>query len=148
MGITPMFSVADLLRGAQQEVERIEQMIQNELIFLGLEFVRTARVQADFTDRTGNLRSSIGFMVLKNGEIIHEDFEVSQSGTDKQTGKAKGYEYAMEQAGANLGFILIVVAGMEYAVYVEAKGYDVITGSSIKAEEDLKRLFEKLGSMK
>lgn len=148
MGFEPVFNVSELMKGVQKEVQKMEQYIQNELEYVGLEFVRNARIKADFTDRTGNLRSSIGYMILKNGKIIKEDFENSTTGTDKDTGKTRGYEYAIANAGTNIGYILIVVAGMEYAVYVESRGYDVITGSSMKAEDDLKGVFRKLENLK
>lgn len=148
MGFTPQFNVADLMRGVNSEVQKMEQFILNELNYVGLEFVRNARSKADFTDRTGNLRSSIGYIILKNGKVVSENFEESGQGTDKVSGKSKGFEFAMEIAKSDLGFLLIVVAGMEYAVFVESKGYDVITGSSMIAENDLQAVFAKLEAMK
>lgn len=144
MKLTPTFKVSDIMKDVRVKIENIDEFILNELNYVGLEFVRNARVKADFTDRTGNLRSSIGYMILKNGQIMSEDFEDSAQGTDKSTGKQKGFEFAFLKAEVTTGFVLIVVAGMEYAVYVESKGYDVITGSSLLAENDLRQAFEKL----
>ena len=39
---------------------------------------------------------------------------------------------------------LIVVAGMKYAAYVSAKGYDVIEGAELLAEEQAKKLLKQL----
>jgi hypothetical protein len=40
----------------------------------------------------------------------------------------------------NKGFVLIVVAGMDYAVYVEALGRNVLSSSKLLAESMSKRL--------
>lgn len=148
MGLMPTFDVSTLMKGVRQEVEKMERYVQAQLEYVGLEFVRTARVKADFTDRTGNLRSSIGYVILKNGKLISDHFENSENGTDKDTGKVRGLEFAMANASALIGYVLIVVAGMEYAVFVEAHGFDVLTGSSLKADQDLKEVFQKLQKLK
>lgn len=148
MGLTPVFDASALMKGVYAEIQRMDELILANLNRVGLEFVRNARTKADFTDRTGNLRSSIGYVILKNGQVVDSNFEDSSQGTDKATGKAKGFDYAMANVEANIGYVLIVVAGMEYAVYVESMGYDVITGSSMTAEDELKELFDRLGKMK
>jgi hypothetical protein len=144
MGITPQFSQQEILRSVEKTVQKIDAYVLNELEFIGLEFVRNARIKADFTDRTGNLRSSIGYIIIKQGNIIKEDFELSNKGSDRSTGKAKGIEYAKGLPNPNIGYVLIVVAGMEYAVYVEAKGYDVLTGSGNEAEKSLKEAIKSV----
>lgn len=148
MGFTPTFDVSSIMKGVNSQIQRMEEYILNELNYVGLEFVRNARIKADFTDRTGNLRSSIGYIILKNGKIVSENFEDADQGTDKATGKAKGLEFAFENNEAFIGYALIVVAGMQYAVFVESKGYDVITGSSLIADQELKEVFQRLESLK
>jgi len=93
-----------------------------------------------FMDHTGNLRSSIGYMIFKDGEPIKQAFagemeEGKQAGISLANGISKTYPK---------GFVLIVVAGMEYAAAVESKGYDVITSSSFTAEDELKEAMEGL----
>lgn len=146
MSFEAQFSVKELMKGLDAEIQKVETIIQNELIRVGLQFVRDARINADFTDRTGNLRSSIGFLILKNGENIFENFEQAGSGPDKATGVARAIQFAKMnlQDEINNGFILCVVAGMEYAVFVEAKGYDVLTSSSMKADDNLKNAMAEL----
>lgn len=171
MGFTPTFDVSSLMKGVRQEVQRMEEYILNELNYVGLEFVKNARSKVSseeykealgsmshakgmrraelgpdspsFTDRTGALRSSIGYVILKNGKVMASDFD-----GDNSEGKGEGFHYAMSQSEANIGFVLMVVAGMQYAVYVEGYGYDVITGSSLLAEDELKNVFKKLESLK
>jgi len=95
-----------------------------------------------FNDDTGNLRSSIGFVIAQKGKLITSDFTESPRGTDKATGLDTGKKYAEKLAEENKSnLVFVAVAGMEYAGYVEALGYDVLTGSTLgvaaKFEKDL-----------
>ena len=42
------------------------------------------------------------------------------------------------------GVALVVVAGMNYAAYVEARGYNVLSSAEHLAERELPRMLEKL----
>ena len=56
-----------------------------------------------------------------------------------EQGVAKGLAFAKrkaEESGDHL-LVAVIVAGAEYARYVEAKGLDVLTGSSYGFETDL-----------
>src|SRR5690606_3404962 len=138
MGLRPKFTKLDISRVVGERLVNMEQVIVDRFINIGLQFVRDARIKADFKDRTGNLRSSIGFLVLKDGKVVREDFEQSNAGTDKKTGINRGLEFAQQIPELEKGVSLVVVAGMQYAVYVEAMGYDVLTGSSLEAENNLR----------
>lgn len=89
-----------------------------------------------FTDRTGNLRNSIGYIVVQDGRVKLDSFAGNTPPSEGNKGDAsmahqKGLSYA-EQVARTYSpdkTYLIVVAGMEYAVCVEAKGFDVITGT-------------------
>ena len=87
----------------------------------------------DWKDQTGNLRSSIGYLVCENGvPILGGGFQQKLStATD---GPTKGKSYAAELASTTSGLALVVVAGMSYAVYVADKGYDVLSSSQIRAQ--------------
>lgn len=134
MGLIPGFSQANINKRITNWVVSIEQRIIWTLAMVGEQFVNDARNTQTYQDQTGNLRSSIGYIIAKNGIIIQENIE----------GKAEGRAHAKEVASEVLrespkGFILIVVAGMEYAAAVESKGYDVITGSIPAAKALLKK---------
>lgn len=175
MSFTPNFDVSQLMKGVRKDLEKIDKLVFTKLNEIGLQFVIDARSKVpskeyksalgsmshakgvpraqlgpespSFMDQTGHLRSSIGYAIFKNGKVIHDDFENSPEGTDQDTGRSRGYEYAMANAGANIGYILIVVAGMEYAAVVESKGYDVITGSSFRAEEEVKNFINNISKL-
>jgi hypothetical protein len=90
-----------------------------------------------YTDQTGALNSSTGYQLYKDGSLIHSAFEASQGGSDSDSdgAKAKGIaagEKAAAERASQLGahICAVIVAGMPYAVFVESKGYDVLTSAS------------------
>lgn len=114
------------------------------LQFLGEEFVNKARGLDTYQDRTGNLRASIGYIILKDGKIVDQNFLASPRGTDKTGGIAFARQVAGEVANDfPEGFVLIGVAGMSYARYVEDKGFDVITGSA-PTDEELQEILNEI----
>lgn len=128
----------------QKQIDKLDLFVLNELRFVGFEFVRNARTNANFTDQTGNLRSSIGFIIFKNGRPVEDNFEESGNGTDRSSGKSRGYEYGINNFKSTEGYVLLVVAGMQYAAAVESKGFDVLTTSSFLAEASLKTSLERI----
>jgi len=44
------------------------------------------------------------------------------------------------------GLVLVVVAGMNYAIYLEAKGRDVLTSAEQLAQQELPRMLSELVS--
>ena len=133
MGLIPGFSQANINKRISNWVVSIEQRIIWTLAMVGEQFVNDARNIQTYQDQTGNLRSSIGYIIARDGMIIQENVEGKPEGLAKAKGVAR--EVLRENSK---GFILIVVAGMEYAAAVESKGYDVITGSIPAAKALLK----------
>ena len=113
------------------ELIAFEKQVIRSLSFVGEEFVNKARTNADFIDRTGNLRSSIGYMIFKDGKNIHENIQQVKGG-EEGARIAKDFQ---SQITIKDGFVLVVFAGMEYAIYVEASGRDVLTGSAPSSSE-------------
>ena len=139
MGLIPGFSQENVNRKVDRFVVSIEQRIVWTLAMVGEAFVNAARektpAEGSFNDQTGDLRSSIGWVVARDGNILTAKFEGKTA-----EGRAQGHKIADEVLRQySKGFILIVVAGMEYAAAVESKGKDVITGSIPAAKELLKR---------
>lgn len=102
-----------------------------KFIEVGEECIAEARNNGAYQDQTGNLRHSIGYKVLLNGEVK------GQAGIS--TLNKKLIDEISQKYPKNL--VLVVVAGMNYAVYVEAKGYNVLSSAELKAESILKTLF-------
>lgn len=142
--LVPKFNRADIKKALEEKAKRINDAILMRLQRIGEQFVTNARNRADFTDRTGNLRSSIGYVIMKDGRDIFENYEQRKGGPE---GEAKAKE-VIEDAKKNFptGYVLIGVAGMDYAAAVESRGYDVITSSAQIAESALKAAVAKIQS--
>lgn len=105
-----------------------------------------------FDDQTNNLRSSIGFRILKDGNPVKDGgFKTEGDGKDGNGGEGKT---AAQNALNNFtddpristdGWTLIVVAGMNYAKHVEDKGYNVLFLTNIELEREIEKLKKKLG---
>ncbi|MBQ2189076.1 MAG: hypothetical protein II401_11045 [Bacteroidales bacterium] len=138
---------AELENANDEDVKRLRQAVIDVLRYVGEQVVNRARNHEekahDFTDRTGNLRSSIGYIITVDGQITDKsDFRVVKTG---QEGSNEGLSYAQRLAAEMPnGIALIVVAGMSYATYVAARGYDVLDGSQLLAEQLVKRMLKQL----
>lgn len=107
------------------------------LMSVGERAVKLAREDGNYTDHTTNLRSSLGYLIIQSDQVVYEAFEGSAN-----EGREKGRSYAQE-VGKELGgykTFLVMVAGMEYATYVEAKGFDVISGAENWIEASVSKL--------
>lgn len=142
MGLKPNFTIAGVRARFERIADKTEAEYINTLAYLGEESVNFARLNAGYTDQTGNLKSSIGYVILKDGQVINENFEQVLNGGE---GLAIGQSQA-SQAALNYprGFVLIIVAGMDYARAVESRGKDVITGATLFAEQELPGLLNQL----
>lgn len=140
--LVPKFTKAQIAEMMKRRKDAFRRAILMRLQFVGEQFVRNARERATFKDRTGNLRSSIGYVVLKDGKQLYGNFEQVKGGKAGVDAAKK----LIRDAKKNFpeGYALIGVAGMEYAAAVESKGFDVITSSSIEAETSLKKAIKAL----
>lgn len=148
MGIEfkPTFTMGDIRRKLETAQARIDRATFEALSHLGEECVNRARdikPPIGFMDRTGNLRSSMGYAIAKDGNIVkYSNFNVIEGGGE---GATKGRNLTKTIAGEYpAGWVLIVVAGMNYAVYVEAKGRDVLSSAEHFAESEVKVVMSML----
>lgn len=135
--ITPQEDIDKYLKS------RVEELINEtiyKLSYIGERVVNTARLSGEYLDQTGNLRSSIGYIISVDGEIIRQgEFNVVKDGKD---GTKSGEALAQALAKTSKGITLIVVAGMHYAVYVSAKGLDVLDSAEIELGKQLQEQFK------
>ncbi len=140
----------------EQRLKNLKQGAINNLIYVGEAAVKEARERGRYKDRTGNLRSSIGYCVLDEGKVISMSSFPSERGTyQDEKGKLHSYDGKQgSQEGRKFlkslisrhskGLVLIVVAGMEYAQYVEAMNLNVIDSAEQKSEKLLPILMRRL----
>lgn len=114
MGIKSKINQKELKQWLKNGVEKeLHKRIVENLNYLGMQCIQIAKSLNTYQDRTGNLRNSIGYLIMKDGNIITSTFE-------NNTGGNNGEKHA-KNVSTNYpnGYALIVVAGMEYAGYVE-----------------------------
>ena len=147
MPIKQLTPKEEIERYVDEQVSRLRQAIVRNLAYVGEQCLNVARSTNSYKDQTGNLRSSIGYVIVENGRIIKaSDFAPSDKGTDKITGQKEGKAYAKKLAALfPSGLTLLIVAGMNYAAYVSAKGYDVLDSSELKADILTEKLLKQLG---
>lgn len=116
---------------------------------LGVECVNHARqIPKDigFEDHTGNLRSSIGFKLFVDGEPVMENYRKVLNG-DEGIAKGKALADEVGQRCEQDQIMLVVTAGMEYAIYVESRGRDVIASAESLCYENLPQLRTRIEEM-
>lgn len=117
-------------------MSNVEDAIINQFCYIGECCIVIGRSTNSYKDQTSNLRNSIGYVVVKDGQVIHQ-----VTSTKKCDGAEKGRKFIKElvkECGS--GIYLIVVAGMPYSRYVSAKGYDVLDSAELEAERLVKEL--------
>lgn len=129
----------------EKQLERLRYVAVRNFSYIGEVCLNKARSTDSYKDQTGNLRSSIGYVIVEDGHIVEmSDFALSDKGSDRVTGQRTGRAYVSELARRySKGLVLIVVAGMDYAAYVSAKGYDVVDSSELIVDGLVKQLFKK-----
>lgn len=144
MPIKRLTPTAEIDRYIAGRVEAIKKALVYNLCAVGEQALNTARLTNSYKDQTGNLRSSIGYVVSMDGEIVQmSSFDTVKEGREGSRG---GKEYAMQLVrDFPKGIVLIVVAGMNYASYVSAKGYDVLDSSELLADKLVPQMLQQLG---
>lgn len=153
MGLKSKATAQEVNTYFQRLRKRVDSAIVMRLSYIGEELVTYAKSippEQGYTDRTGNLRSSTGYIIVANGQIVKKAF--SKKGTGEE-GVSVGVQYAESLASNHSkGYVLIMVAGMEYALAVESRGKDVLTTTEYKAEKllpiHLRKLKEQIKKMK
>lgn len=107
---------------------------------IGLSAVNTIRQNHIYKDQSTNLTSSVGCAVAVDGEIMQiSGFEAIKP-TGEQ-GAREGRSYVQSLASQfPTGITLIVVAGMNYAAYVERRGIGGMTGGELFAKQAVEDL--------
>lgn len=140
MGIVPTFGNGFIASQVSAFEERVEQAAIFLMQYLGEELVKYAKDKHNYTDRTGNLTNSIGYAVVRGKDIVfYGGPEQSGAGADA----ALQVAMKMIETLSNR-LTLIIVAGMNYAAYVEAKGYNVILPAELKAKTDFPQAMQRL----
>lgn len=128
------------INGFQKSFEaKLNKVIIAKLTMLGEDLVKYAKENHNYTDQTGNLTNSIGYVVMCGGEI--KAGSCLDDNIASNLALLAAIKIANEQPN---NYSLIIVAGMNYAAYVEAKGYNVILPAELKAKHDFSKAMEEI----
>jgi hypothetical protein len=143
VSIKPRFTNADIKKMIHAKRKAIDDAILLSLQRVGEQFIADARDQRTYKDITGNLRSSIGYVILHNGfQKVKAGFEQIKAGGEGVKVGQRFIDEISEKYGS--GWIFIAVAGMDYAASVESRGFNVITSSATDAARQLKQDIERI----
>lgn len=152
MGMSESLDIKQIRDYLNAQTGKMVHRVIASLQYIGEEVVNQIR-NSDISywdDHTGNLRSSIGYIVSLDGQPIgmsgFEQVEGPQAEGAPADGGDKGEQYARHIATLYpQGISLIVVAGMEYASYVEnIKSRTVLAQGEIVAKKMVSEMIQKL----
>lgn len=134
-----------LMEQLREQARQQTRKVIEKLDYVGMKTVAAIRDSevSNWKDDTGNLRSSIGYLVLCDGTIESKNFAlVNNRGRD---GLESAKSYAQELAAQfPKGYVLIIVAGMNYAAYVEAvESKTVLAGGERFARNLLEKVLKE-----
>ncbi|MFN3341900.1 MAG: hypothetical protein ACK40M_04340 [Flavobacteriales bacterium] len=146
VSLVPKFSKEQIKREVRAWKKRVENALILNMKAAGEQFIISVRNNNTYQDRTGNLRSSTGYIIMKDGRQLFQDYETlpGPDGSGKEGTRAAKRVIREASKRFPRGFVLIGVAGMDYAAAVEAKGFDVISNGAIEAEAALKAAVRRL----
>lgn len=146
MAIKPNFTKDDVRKRFDAFLNEIEKEQIARLQRLGEMCLVEARTNKGYMMQTGALLSSTGYEVFVDGVAIHSQFDAASGAESNaaEMGIKSGQSIAETIGKGTKGIALVVVAGMNYAAYVEAKGYNVLSSAEHLAERELPRMLEKL----
>lgn len=146
MAIKPNFTKDDVRKRFDAFLNEVEKKQIARLQRLGEMCLVEARTNKGYMMQTGALLSSTGYEVFVDGVAIHSQFDAASGAESNaaEMGIKSGQSIAETIGKGTKGIALVVVAGMNYAAYVEAKGYNVLSSAEHLAERELPRMLEKL----
>lgn len=145
MGIK-VSGIDEIVKHLKEETLKVIGEVVAELSKIGDEVVQgiVNGETSSWNDQTGNLRSSIGYIVTVEGEIKDEGGFRNYAGATE--GASKGREFARSLSYQYpKGIALIIVAGMDYAAYVEAMdNKTVLAQGELEAKRLINEMVQKL----
>lgn len=136
--------MSEIDRYTEERLERLQTALIRTFQYIGETVLNTARSTDSYKDRTGNLRSSIGYVIAVDGRVVYQsDFKTVKNGG---YGSKHGAAFAKRLVRRfPKGVCLLVVAGMEYACHVSNRGYDVLDSSELLADRLVPNMLKQLG---
>ncbi len=123
--------ISDIEKQFNEEVNRLKRQAKLKLQRVGEVYASTAKEKGSYKDHTSNLRNANGYGIKENGSL-----------TDISSGRPET-EQGIKAQSTKAEIELICGNGMDYASYVQRKGYDVTDSAQLAAEAEARKLFSK-----
>lgn len=118
------------LSGLDEFLDEVKDEIKQGMVEVAREGVEYSKATGNYQNHTHNLRSAPGAATVLDGEIV-DMYVPSEPGHEKAKEKTENlliYGKRPENG-------IILADGMEYASYVESKGYRVISQGALHIEK-------------
>lgn len=146
----------EVIKYIKKQADKVSNLFIDDLDYVGskvVTYIRHRGPDESWVDQTGNLRSSIGYVIVKDGEIVRRSGFGVVNGPKRddstEDGSRIGLSYAEQLSSSyTKGYALIIVAGMNYASYVEAiDSKDVLASGEIEASKLVAKLVDDYNRM-
>lgn len=134
-------NIPQAFRELEKTAERYEQEVVKALVQAGERAAEVARQTRTYEDKSGNLTASIGYGVVHKGTLV------AQGGFDESLEGGRIGREALQKALDEVRqeqYAVVLVAGMEYATYINRKGYAVLDGAQIRIGNIVNELLSKI----
>lgn len=141
MGIKIQTNIKETLSSIDLGVEKLKKDLISIYEEAAIRIIDEAKLSHTYKNRTHNLEASTGYGVVVNGVLV------SFGGFDDS---CYGGQIGLQKLESIVPLInrdecaIIVVAGMEYATYVERSGYVVLDSARFTGEEILLGMLESV----
>jgi len=115
----------------KEEIEVEKRKIALYLSRIGEEYVNEAKESGNYQDHTKNLRNANSYRVYIDGKVIYESIGRPET------------NIMFEKMAIPKGIQLVIGNGMQYASFVESKGFNVVSSGFLSVERKIRELFNK-----
>lgn len=138
--LRPLKTIDKAIKEVDEIVKEIIKDAEKIFIQIGDQAMLNIERNRGYENQSGNLSDSRGFAIANNGRVIYVSRFPSSDGGNK--GRSLAIERASQQVS---GLGIVVVAGEDYAEYIEDMGYNVIASGEIYVRKVVPRLMNELG---
>lgn len=144
MGVSRVGKIPALPSG-----QALDKRVEDVLHKVGRVGVEYAIQNHEFNNQTNNLEDSYGYAIYKDGSLRGVPFVTTPKAKEPNDGKYgsnEAYSFFASYKPSSNEWVLVVVAGMEYASMVQFYyGLDVLQGSELEAR---KEIYKRLNNIK
>ena len=141
MGVKIEHNIPEVVSRLKNYEKKMTDELVVALVEAGKKIIEIAKDSHTYKNRTGNLEASTGFGVVIKGKLIgHGGFDGGLHGGNVGLNKL---EQLVSEVDSNESAI-IVVAGMDYAAYVERCGYLILDDARFKGDTILSGLLNNI----